>query len=441
MSNVFAQGEALAFGKTPEQVRAEGTPEEVVPHRVMEGNRPSNTILAERLDPADARHAGRPLRAQRLHPGGDLGDRLLRPVGGRAGQGPGGGDHPRAARPSQEPKLRHDSSTNALIRRYRNARRGESRGSGHAPARRAPAGRVGIEPARRARADGVHARLPHRPLLPRRGAAGDDPGRQLHRPETGRRATRSSWPGAGRRRWRSPSPSAPSPAPCSASSSGCSGRSSWTASAPSSGSPSRSRGSSSSSRRSSSRSTSTAGSGSAGWAHFWSGVPMVVTGIGGAFSVVAANAWMNQPQGFTLDAAGKVVDVEPLQGPLQPGDRLRGPAHDPRRLHGRRLPRRLDLRGRDAEGAARPPAPAGAADPADDRPASRPRSSSSSATPRRAKSPTTSRPSSPAWSASRRPAPTRPSTSAASAPPTGSSGRSRSPTSTPSWSASAPTPR
>ena len=50
-----------------------------------------------------------------------------------------------------------------------------------------------------------------------------------------------------------------------------------------------------------------------GWAHFWSGVPMFVTGIGGAFAVVAANSWMNQPQGFTLDAAGKVVDVEPLK--------------------------------------------------------------------------------------------------------------------------------
>ncbi len=49
-----------------------------------------------------------------------------------------------------------------------------------------------------------------------------------------------------------------------------------------------------------------------GWAHFWSGVPMVVTGIGGAFSVVAANAWMNQPQGFTLDGAGKVIDTDPL---------------------------------------------------------------------------------------------------------------------------------
>jgi cytochrome bd ubiquinol oxidase subunit I len=49
------------------------------------------------------------------------------------------------------------------------------------------------------------------------------------------------------------------------------------------------------------------------WAHFWSGVPMFVTGIGGAFAVVAANSWMNQPQGFTLDAAGKVTDVEPLK--------------------------------------------------------------------------------------------------------------------------------
>ena len=50
-----------------------------------------------------------------------------------------------------------------------------------------------------------------------------------------------------------------------------------------------------------------------GWAHFWSGVPMVITGIGGAFSVVAANAWMNQPQGFVLDATGKVVQTEPLE--------------------------------------------------------------------------------------------------------------------------------
>ncbi len=45
MANVFAQAEALAFGKTPDQVRAEGTPGGLVPHRVFEGNRPSNTIL------------------------------------------------------------------------------------------------------------------------------------------------------------------------------------------------------------------------------------------------------------------------------------------------------------------------------------------------------------------------------------------------------------
>jgi cytochrome d ubiquinol oxidase subunit I len=62
-----------------------------------------------------------------------------------------------------------------------------------------------------------------------------------------------------------------------------------------------------------------------GWAHFWSGVPMVITGIGGAFSVVAANAWMNQPQGFTLGAAGKIVDVEPLQVLFNPATGYEAP--------------------------------------------------------------------------------------------------------------------
>jgi glucose-6-phosphate isomerase len=52
MANVFAQSEALAFGLTPEQVKAEGVPDWLVPHRVFAGNRPSNTILAERLTPA-----------------------------------------------------------------------------------------------------------------------------------------------------------------------------------------------------------------------------------------------------------------------------------------------------------------------------------------------------------------------------------------------------
>jgi cytochrome bd ubiquinol oxidase subunit I len=50
-----------------------------------------------------------------------------------------------------------------------------------------------------------------------------------------------------------------------------------------------------------------------GWAHFWSGVPMVITGIGGAFAVVTANSWMNQPQGFVLDQAGRVVETQPFK--------------------------------------------------------------------------------------------------------------------------------
>ena len=58
LANVFAQTEALAFGKTPEQVKAEGTPDWLVPHRVFEGNRPSNTILMDRLDAGRAGQAG-----------------------------------------------------------------------------------------------------------------------------------------------------------------------------------------------------------------------------------------------------------------------------------------------------------------------------------------------------------------------------------------------
>ncbi len=50
-----------------------------------------------------------------------------------------------------------------------------------------------------------------------------------------------------------------------------------------------------------------------GWAHFWAGVPIAICGIGGAYSVVAVNAWMNDPQGYTLDAAGNVTDIDPLE--------------------------------------------------------------------------------------------------------------------------------
>src|SRR3954471_4289994 len=49
------------------------------------------------------------------------------------------------------------------------------------------------------------------------------------------------------------------------------------------------------------------------WTHFWAGVPIVISGIGGTLSVVAANAWMNEPAGFTLDSNGNVVDVQPLK--------------------------------------------------------------------------------------------------------------------------------
>ena len=56
------------------------------------------------------------------------------------------------------------------------------------------------------------------------------------------------------------------------------------------------------------------------WPHFWTGVPIVITGIGGTISVVAANAWMNEPAGFTLNSAGKIVDVDPWRRDLQQGD-------------------------------------------------------------------------------------------------------------------------
>ena len=118
LANVFAQTEALAFGKTAEQVKAEGTPDWLVPHRVFEGNRPSNTILMDRLTPA----ALGKLVALYEHSvftqgaiwnidsfdqwgvelGKVLAQRIIPELESRA-----------------EPTLEHDSSTNSLIRRYR----------------------------------------------------------------------------------------------------------------------------------------------------------------------------------------------------------------------------------------------------------------------------------------------------------------------------------
>jgi glucose-6-phosphate isomerase len=124
MSNVFAQGEALAFGKTAAQVREEGTPEEVVPHRVMEGNRPSNTILADRLTPKSLGSLVALYEHSVFTQGAVWGIDSFDQWGVELGKVLAVKIIPELEA-GQEPKLRHDSSTNALIRRYRNARRAE----------------------------------------------------------------------------------------------------------------------------------------------------------------------------------------------------------------------------------------------------------------------------------------------------------------------------
>jgi glucose-6-phosphate isomerase len=118
LANVFAQSEALAFGKTADQVKAEGTPDWLVPHRVFEGNRPSNTLLADRLTPEVL---GKLLALYEHYVftqgviwninsfdqwGVELGKVLAQRI------------VPELESPA-EPTLRHDGSTNNLIRRYR----------------------------------------------------------------------------------------------------------------------------------------------------------------------------------------------------------------------------------------------------------------------------------------------------------------------------------
>ena len=110
MANFVAQTEALAFGKTPDEVRNEGVPEELVPFKTFAGNRPTNTILADSPHPRGPGRAGGPLRAQGLRPGGDLGHLLLRSVGGGTGQGPGQEGPGRVDRPGRarvEARLLH----------------------------------------------------------------------------------------------------------------------------------------------------------------------------------------------------------------------------------------------------------------------------------------------------------------------------------------------
>jgi glucose-6-phosphate isomerase len=125
MANLFAQSEALAIGKTPEEVKAEGTPDWLVPHRTFEGNRPSSTILADRLTPATL---GKLVALYEhsvftqgviwdIDPFDQWGVELGKVLAGRI--------IPELESPD-EPSLQHDSSTNALIRRYRAQREAAS---------------------------------------------------------------------------------------------------------------------------------------------------------------------------------------------------------------------------------------------------------------------------------------------------------------------------
>jgi glucose-6-phosphate isomerase len=123
LANVFAQSEALAFGKTPEQVREEGTAEWLVPHRVFDGNRPSNTIITQRLTPetlgklvALYEHCvftqGAVWNIDSFDQWGvELGKVLAQRIIPELES-------------TDEPRLRHDSSTNNLIRRYRKLKGG-----------------------------------------------------------------------------------------------------------------------------------------------------------------------------------------------------------------------------------------------------------------------------------------------------------------------------
>jgi glucose-6-phosphate isomerase len=118
MSNVFAQSEALAFGKTPEQVKAEGTPDWLVPHRVFEGNRPTNTILAEELTPAVLGKLVALYEHNVFTQGAIWGIDSFDQWGVELGKVLAQRIIPELES-AQEPKLTHDSSTNNVIRYYR----------------------------------------------------------------------------------------------------------------------------------------------------------------------------------------------------------------------------------------------------------------------------------------------------------------------------------
>ncbi|MEV6864330.1 glucose-6-phosphate isomerase [Streptosporangium subroseum] len=118
MANVFAQAQALAFGKTREEIQAEGTAPEVVPHRVMEGNRPTNVLLAERLTPGVLGALVALYEHSVFTQGTIWGVDSFDQWGVELGKALAGQIAPQLESDA-EPELTHDSSTNALIRRYR----------------------------------------------------------------------------------------------------------------------------------------------------------------------------------------------------------------------------------------------------------------------------------------------------------------------------------
>jgi glucose-6-phosphate isomerase len=122
LANVFAQAEALAFGKTPEQVKAEGTPDWLVPHRVFEGNRPSNVLLAERLSPEVLGKLVALYEHSVFTQGVIWNINSFDQWGVELGKALAQRIIPEIEGPT-EPNPNHDSSTNNLIRRYRKLRK------------------------------------------------------------------------------------------------------------------------------------------------------------------------------------------------------------------------------------------------------------------------------------------------------------------------------
>jgi glucose-6-phosphate isomerase len=118
LANVFAQSEALAFGKTPEQVKAEGTPDWLVPHRVFEGNRPSNTILTQELTPSVLGKLVALYEHSVFTQGAIWNIDSFDQWGVELGKVLAQRIIPELESKT-EPELNHDSSTNSLIRRYR----------------------------------------------------------------------------------------------------------------------------------------------------------------------------------------------------------------------------------------------------------------------------------------------------------------------------------